>query len=196
MENNYKNFINKEDEKKKTIESVIFIAICALIVVFCYVFFNYSVKEVIVSGPSMERTLYNGDVLYLSVNKKPKINDIVVISGESEDEWIIKRVIGLAGDEIEIKGGYVYRNGEKLVDDYNQYGYTEAYSWEKRVLTNGEVFYLGDNRAVSKDSRNAYFQTCTEDQVVGVVSNFSLRIKKFSTFVFYKIKMPILNAFK
>ena len=190
-----KGFLVKEDKKKNTIESIIFLALCVLVIVFCYLFFNYAVKEVIVSGPSMEKTLVNGDVLYLSVGKKAELGDVVVIKGEKGNEWIIKRVIGLGGDHIEIKDdGYVYRNGEKLVEDYNQYGKTERNSWVARTLGEDEVFFLGDNRRVSADSRSS-FGTCTLDQVVGVVPEFSIKIKNVTNFFYYKIKIPILNFF-
>ncbi|MBE5756697.1 MAG: signal peptidase I [Clostridiales bacterium] len=190
----------KEEQKHNLIETVVFFVLCIVLIFSCFYFFTYSIKEVVVSGPSMEKTLYNGDVLYLSVNKEVKIGDVVVISGEktnwvngtAKDEWIIKRVIGLGGDTIEIKDGYVYRNGQKLEEDYKAYGPTAENDWKTKTLKDNEVFYLGDNRRVSADSRS-YFNTCTIDQIVGVVSNASIKLKGISTFFYKNVKQPILK---
>ena len=144
----------------------------------------------------MEPTLYDGDVLYLTRNVEPKYNDVIVIKGEKSGEWIIKRVIGLAGDEITIsEDGYVYRNGEKVEGDYEKYGPTDKNSWQNgRVLKENEIFYLGDNRSVSADSRSS-FSTCERWQVVGVVSNLSIQMKSVSSFLFYNVKLPLKNIF-
>ena len=72
------------------------------------------------------------------------------------DTSYIKRVIGLPGDHIEIKDDSVYVNGEKLDEPYLDYG-TKTTSAEgcftDIVVPDGYVYVLGDNRAVSGDSR-------------------------------------------
>ena len=178
------------------ISNIFFIVICAVAIFFIYYLFNYAIAEIVVSGSSMEPTLYDGDILYLTRNVEPTYNDVIVIKGEKSGEWIIKRVIGLAGDEITIgEDGYVYRNGEKLEADYEKYGPTNVISWQNgRVLKDGEIFYLGDNRGNSADSRSS-FSTCSEDQIVGVVSNLSIQMKGISNFLFYNVKLPIKNIF-
>jgi signal peptidase I len=66
---------------------------------------------------------------------------------------LVKRVIGVAGDEVDIKDGYVYLNGKKLEESYAK-GETmpKEFKLPFKVGEN-ELFVLGDNRLVSKDSR-------------------------------------------
>jgi len=70
-----------------------------------------------------------------------------------ENKRLVKRVIGVTGDEIDIKDGYVYVNGEKLQEPYAK---GETFSGEFKLpikVGENELFVLGDNRQVSKDSR-------------------------------------------
>ena len=65
---------------------------------------------------------------------------------------LIKRVIGLPGETIEIKNGHVYINGQVLEEPYLQqltFGNVSS-----RVISPGHVFVLGDNRSASNDSRS------------------------------------------
>lgn len=69
---------------------------------------------------------------------------------EEEDSLYIKRVIGLPGDNIKIKGSKVYINNEELKEDYVKY---PEETFAEYDVPEGEYFFLGDNRADSKDSR-------------------------------------------
>lgn len=69
----------------------------------------------------------------------------------------IKRVIGLPGDHIEIKDGNVYRNGEKLEEDYIRSEVATGVQEEEYadvVVPEGTIYVMGDNREQSKDSRS------------------------------------------
>lgn len=113
-----------------------------------------------VPSGSMEPTIKTGTYIiswrlpFLTGDPTPKHGDIVVFrSTEGEKRLLIKRVIGLPGDSISIDNGYVYRNGEKLNEEYvKQEGTTEA-PIETYVVPEGSVFVLGDNRMHSGDSR-------------------------------------------
>ena len=148
---------------------------------------NYVFLNVQVLGPSMEPTLQSEDVLIANRIKTPKRYSIIIIKGEKED-WLIKRVIGVGGDTVKIEGGYVYVNGELIDEPYlkkqgiTYYPHvTDKNSVQKKEwqIKEGEIFYLGDNRTNSSDSRYEYFGTCTENQVVGVVENWSIGARKF-----------------
>lgn len=84
----------------------------------------------------------------------------------SEDgNRLVKRVIGVAGDEIDIKDGYVYVNGKKLEEPYAK---DKTISGEFKLpvkVGENKLFVLGDNRRVSKDSRK--FGLVDIDQVEG-----------------------------
>ncbi len=119
-----------------------------------------------VIGDSMDPTLKNGDqVLVEKVSKYfdgITYEDVVTIKTANlpqheEGPNIIKRVIGLPGDTIEIKNGSVYRNGEFLLEAYlSPELLTETRSSQFSQVTLGpdEYYVMGDNRTVSLDSRS------------------------------------------
>lgn len=73
---------------------------------------------------------------------------------EGKDSRLVKRVIGVEGDKIDIKDGYVYLNGEKLEEIYTK-GETIREEFKLPVkIGKDKLFVLGDNRIVSKDSRD------------------------------------------
>ena len=84
----------------------------------------------------------------------PNHGDIVVFRPGGQDRrLLVKRVIGLPGDQISFDGGYVFRNGEKLDEPYLQ---TEGVTYsdtERFSVPDGCIFVMGDNRLHSRDSR-------------------------------------------
>ena len=91
----------------------------------------------------------------------------------------IKRVIGLPGDHIEIKDGNVYRNGEKLEEEYLREVKTETQEEEYSdvIVPENTIYVMGDNREQSKDSRS--FGCIPYDRVNGYIV---CRIWPFSRF--------------
>ena len=126
--------------------------ICALGIWFLlnkFVFINVTLPP---SG-SMIPTLNNNDRLIASRvwNKDDiKRGDILIFKSDELNELLIKRVIGLPGDHIEIVDGVVSVNGEKINEDYvkNNKEYTGVFD-----VPENKLFFLGDNRKVSYDSR-------------------------------------------
>ena len=194
MENKLQTTNTEEVKEKKftradiiwtVVSSVIIVALLTVIILNTFVFFNVKVD-----GPSMEPTLYGGevvngkndgtgDLLVGNKLKTPSRGDIVVISSVVGNNWIIKRVIGLEGDTITIKDGKVYRKQqgqeEKLLEENYTRGETlYNYSYNEVTFTvgKGEIFYLGDNRTNSSDSR--IYGCCTYENIVGVIEPYSL----------------------
>ncbi len=124
--------------------------------------FSLLFRVVVVSGPSMNATLVDGDWLLLAGNvlyNEPKQGDIIVASKDSFDNGapIIKRVIATEGQMVYIDfvSGVVYVDGKALREPYtltptNQYEGVDF----PLVVDEGCVFVLGDNRNGSKDSRS------------------------------------------
>jgi signal peptidase I len=125
------------------------------------IFINlFLVQATQVLGQSMEPNLHTRQrVLVEKVTYRflhaPRRGDIVVIDLKPEDktdDMLIKRVIGLPGDTIEIRGGEVYIDGEKLEEPWmiNMGGG----SYGPKTIPPLHVFVMGDNRGASNDSRN------------------------------------------
>lgn len=118
---------------------------------------TYIVTPVIVVGDSMVPTLEDNQILLLNkfdykFNEIER-NDIVVIEvGESE---IIKRVIGLPGENIEYRNNTLYINGHEEETNYNfdteDFKLKDICNCDK--IPQDKYLVLGDNRAVSSDSR-------------------------------------------
>lgn len=125
------------------------VAIVLAVLINKFIFFN-----ILVPTESMFPTIKPNDRIVVTrvhnVNKL-KRGDIVVFYSEELKDTLIKRLIGLPGDSIDIKDdGSVYVNGNKINQPYVVYGGGKSGSYK---VPQGEYFFLGDNRANSKDSR-------------------------------------------
>lgn len=131
-----------------------------------FVFFNVNV----VSG-SMRPTLEVGDRAFVTRVHKPsklKTGDIVVFNVEGKEEPFIKRLIGVPGDSVRIKGNDVYVNGKKLESEYVKFRYSSEYNYDRTFeVPDGEYFFLGDNRPNSNDSRMWSYPYIKEDKIIG-----------------------------
>lgn len=109
---------------------------------------------------SMEPTLQIND--HLMIEKvsyhlqKPERGDIVVfnptdaLKEENYHQAFIKRIIGLPGDTVEVKGGHVYVNGEVITEDYIKE--VPKYNYGPQIVPDDQYLVLGDNRNNSYDS--------------------------------------------
>ncbi len=138
-------------------------ALVVLVVLFTFVFRNVGVD-----GDSMQPTLQTGDRLLLSsLVSDYQRGDIVVIDRYT-DEPLIKRVVAMAGDTVEILGdGTLLINGLEQHEPYIQ-GYTVPRDIEGVVtVPDGCLFVMGDNRTTSKDSRLNEIGMVSVKDVVG-----------------------------
>ena len=148
-----------EDTKKKNgrIAAVFdFFDAAAFSLFLVAVLLTFFFRTVSVDGGSMYPTLNDKDQLILShLFYTPQRGDIVVISRlETKEEPLIKRVIAVAGDTIQITAdGCVILNGTQLDEPYisvrtPSFGHTDPVTIEE-----GYIFVMGDNRTISHDSR-------------------------------------------
>ena len=130
-----------------------------------------------VTGSSMNDTLYNGEQVIVDKLSyrfhSPQRYDIVVFP-ESNKSNYVKRIIGLPGETISIREGYIYINDKLLTDDsYGKEGIsTQNYGRLKQPVTlkDDEYFVLGDNRNNSQDSRSEAVGNVTKDRLIGKVT--------------------------
>ena len=150
-----------EKFKKFLKEAIPYVVIVVVVVLIR----TFIVTPVRVTGDSMVPTLTDGEIMLLYKLSKIERNDIVVIDTDSEDGYIIKRVIALPGEIVEYENGSLFINGKKQSDDYGD-GITEDF--EKVKLGEDEYFVMGDNREWSKDSR--IIGPINEEDIMGTTS--------------------------
>lgn len=125
-----------------------------------------------VNGSSMENTYFQNNIVLIDKvfykRQQPKRNDIIIVDYDDglEDTLIIKRVIAVGGDHLDIINNEVYINGKKIKENYiKEKMDTEDLSVD---IPKGKVFVMGDNRNHSLDSRKlGYFDF--KDDVIGKV---------------------------
>lgn len=142
----------------------------AILLIFLLLF-----RVIVVSGISMNDTLYHGDYLLLVNNvlyTNPKQGDIVVAAKSSfkDGEPIIKRVIATEGQwvDIDFVNGIVYVNGTALDEPYIK---TPTNTFEginfPVMVDDGCVFLMGDNRNASQDSRSTEIGLVDKREILG-----------------------------
>lgn len=114
----------------------------------------------------MYPTLEEGDCCFVRrFNINPKRYDIV--TAKANGQVVIKRVIGLPGDVLEIEEGYVLINGNPVLGQYNfetnDYGILNSCY----IVKENEFFLMGDNREASVDSRK--FGSVDIEKITGIV---------------------------
>lgn len=170
---------------KPIIKDIISYLLIILAVVLIRIFIFDPVR---VDGPSMDKTLKDGEVLILNKigYKKDKIKryDIVVVDvcldGTNKckkKERVVKRVIGLPNETIYAKDGKVYVN-DKEVDSSFVSSNTEDFELDGFTkIPADKYFIMGDNRYVSLDSR--VFGPVSDKQIVGKASFIIWPLNKF-----------------
>lgn len=147
--------IEMEKEWKKTLIEYIKVILVTVVLTYGVLYFVQISKVV---GDSMESTYHDGNIVLVDKifykRGQPSYDDIVVIRYllPNGEEQIIKRIVGLPGDHLEMKDNQLYRNGQLLKEDYinEPMEYNEDFSYD---IPEGKIFVMGDNRNVSMDSR-------------------------------------------
>lgn len=145
------------------------IAFCIMVLLNMFVF-NLSM----VKGESMQPTLEESERLF--INKMvyrfadPDRGDVIVLkdpsNGPDKKEFLVKRIVGLPGDTVEVKGHILYVNGEAQEETYTDVPIEDP-DFAPVTLEEGRYFVMGDNRhhRKSKDSRE--FGSVKQSDIVG-----------------------------
>ena len=145
MNNNFKKIL------KELYPYVVIILIVAVLRTFI-------ITPVVVSGDSMKPNLNNGELLLVQKigYNKNSINRFDIIVLKDDEDEIIKRVIGMPGEHVSYKNNKLYINDELIEENY-VFRDTKDFNLEEvctcTSIPEGKYLVLGDNRPISKDSR-------------------------------------------
>lgn len=181
-----------DPEKPRLIDWVFDIAemfvfvLAAVMILTTFVF-----RHAVVEGPSMNTTLQDGDHLIISkLFYEPERYDIIVFEDYSTslEKAVVKRVIGLPGETVEIRKSadgtrlIILIDGKEIDDEYAYYDmHGELSVCAPVTLGENELFVLGDNRQNSTDSRASSVGPIEKDAVLGKVLFRFFPFDKFST---------------
>jgi signal peptidase I len=144
------------------------ILITIILALVIFLLLHFTVQSFIVVGSSMQPNFQDGERLI--VNKvayklhEPERGDVIVFlppDGMKED--LIKRIIGLPGETVEVRDGVVYVDGLPLDEPYIKNPPTYQYS--KETVPKNEYWVLGDNRNNSNDSHTGW--TVPREDIIG-----------------------------
>lgn len=184
--------VSPEQDRKHKLRGFFFEALIyiAIIVLCVKVVPRYVIQRTIVDGDSMMNTLIDRENLLVEKVsyhfKDPERFDVIVFYpyGRDNEEYYIKRVIGLPGETVQIIGSDIYINGEVLEENYGKDPIDRAGIVEEpQTLGDDEFFVLGDNREVSQDSRYEEVGFVKKKNIEG---RAILRIYPFSKFGTFK----------
>ncbi len=176
---------SKKEKKKKTVltEILEWVLTIAAAVAIALPIRAFAFELVRVDGESMNSTLANGEIMFvtkydyasnwlafpwqdaaakekaarITTGGNPQRFDVVICRYPGRgDTNFVKRVVGLPGDTVEIRDGYLYIDGEKYEEPYIRDEYRRGFSntFGPYTVAEGEYFVLGDHRNNSNDSRS------------------------------------------
>ena len=154
-----------EEKKKEKLSMKSFNRILFTASILAILISTFLVQFCVVSGGSMEPTLNEKDVVVIEkITRNFERMDIVVI--KRNGRYLIKRVIGLPGEEIKIENGKIFVNG-KEIEDVVEKTERAGIAAESILLGEDEYFLLGDNRENSMDSRDESIGKVKEKNIAG-----------------------------
>ncbi len=190
--------IMQKEEKKKTLTREILEWVLTIVaaIAIAIPIRTFGFELVRVDGESMDNTLANGEIMFVtkydyastwlsfpwqdvkSKEKAVRITtggnpgrfDVVICRYPGRgDTNFVKRVVGLPGDTIEIRDGYLYVNGDRYEEPYisDEYRSGRLNTFGPCTVPNGEYFVMGDHRNNSNDSRSQ--GSITRDMIIGHV---------------------------
>ena len=203
--------MNMEKERGTGIFFYGALAIMLLAVISFRIYWGQTYAGVIVDGVSMNQTLYNGEKLLMrkaSERESAKRGDIIVVYvgdyPECEDvasDYLIKRLIAVEGDKVKCQDGqlFIWYAGETgyvpLDEPYAYYSSSQAklnYDFNEYVVGKDEIFFIGDNRNNSRDSRyqepggSHLTHLYKQKDIYGVVPTWALENQKILEKIFFR----------
>ena len=147
----------------------------AIAVVIFLLIDNFVLKSARVHGGSMEPSFAHHDRVL--VNRfiynftDPQLGDVIAFPFASDrSQQYIKRIVGVPGDVIDMRDGFVYRNNVRLDDAFSaEPTFFHDINRFPVDVNDGEYFVLGDNRRISEDSRSGTVGNVPREDILGRV---------------------------
>lgn len=191
MNLNFEAESRKEKRVKLLKEAIRFTIAIVIVILFAWLIVKFFLMKASMIGTSMENTLSNGDNVIINKGAylllSPGRNDVIafypeVKEGEDtvqdDSSILIRRVIGLPGETIQITDGIIYINQEPLEEKYAyEKMHSSGIATSEITLAEDEYFVLSDNRNDMDDSRNTTFTKVKTDTIIGKVM---IRLNPFS----------------
>lgn len=147
-----------------------FLVALSIIIILGFAVRTFVATPVAISGDSMAETYNSGDIVLATrfdyLFAAPERGDVVLCQVKGRDGMYVKRVVALPGDLVEIANGTLTINGEPVQESYVMHPSTETMTVQ---LEDDQYMVLGDNRAVSYDSREADMGMLSREDFVGKV---------------------------
>lgn len=165
---NIPTFATTEPKRSKgSIWKIISLIITLFLIIMILVILNIS-EFFNIKGTSMYPTLQEGQLVMCVETDNIERGDLVAFYNNNNEDYVIKRVVGLPGEKIDIQSdGTVLINDEPLTEDYLDYkakGEVEV-SLPQELPPNA-YFLMGDNRGDSLDSRHHQVGNLTKDKII------------------------------
>lgn len=181
------NELNKIFEKEKykskylkLLRSTIFILI--IVIAISVLLSTLIIPVLEIKGNSMEPTLNNNNIVICIKKSKFKTGDIIAFY--YNNHILVKRIIGLPGDSVDIDSeGNIFVNDKLLKEPYIKEKVIGEYDIKLPYqVPEGSYFVMGDKRENSIDSRNSLIGTISEEEIIGKIIVNVWPIKKFKIF--------------
>ena len=196
--------------KERKSNSRFFLCVLGLLIVFTglKIFWVQNFGGIVVDGASMRKTLSDGDKLLVRYMKDGVVanrGDVIIVDTRDYPEcgntdFLIKRLIAIEGDKVKCEDGklYICYAGQSeytyLEENYAYYSENKLdYDFQEYVVGEGEIFFLGDNRQNSRDSRYGLIGGSHLDNslykakdIYGVVPNWAIENKGILELLFFR----------
>jgi signal peptidase I len=146
--------MRKKEYRQREAKGWIISLAAAIVIALALRFFVF--EFIRVEGPSMQPTLYTNEYVFMERVtywfNEPQRGDIIICYFPDRTDTYVKRVIGVEGDVLEIRGGVLYLNGEP---NYDYFQDPMIHELNPVTVPDNCVFVMGDNRNASMDSTDS-----------------------------------------